>query len=961
MSLMAFILMLILGLSTITQLELATASTTQQKDAARENARLGLLVALGRLQSTAGPDQRVTARAEILGDGNYDPSNRYWTGVWNTTNMQADPVWLVSGQFNIEAPVNPNNSALLAGSAYFGPLPDRYIRTPKEPIAPSSFGSSGNFAYWISDEGLKASLGKNSNLERFEVGDLYKNLGLSDPLQLKRLRQISGDRPYWERLFRQVKDIAAKESYKKDNWENQTKSLEKNATSFEQLTLIPVINQPTQSQPNTSELQYYRPDITLLSRGVLANAKDGGLKLDLSNDNLTDPNAPFEINSEFRSFLNTRPDSNDRATFRGASAVYSGSETVLQDIGSGDPVNTVGPILVEFGLYLGVFRESTSASNTNLRFCIRVRADIWNPLATQMAFSPRNIDDLIFDIDIPDITVTWVTSKDSNKEETGSFIFAPKNLNFENPDRNKFSLNEVPFDIFDKMNVGEVRTVYEEARARIPFQFEDRNGSGQDLIALYANASTVTVRLKTPSGKLIQEFKDIPFESLDTLDERTLSLRQEDWPSYSDYQALYHFKYNDEMYLGPNAKGDMEKWMSEIDPRQPVMNFSSDDANMFFINEFPAASVTDQTVFMGRPEFFYGGNYHRFFDYATTEPISVGFLQHLQLNKGKPFAIGNTWGDSLNSAFDRYFFSSLTDSHGYDEDYIPNHHLSKIAHGPLDPAEGDEAAGAFLVDGAFNVNSTSQKAWEAALGSIHLYDWKYRVNDDASPITLKHVENAVFRFSHTADRSYTHPYSNGSARITNYPEATQSQRERWYRQHWQPDWAAAFTVGARQLRDGDNSEGIDDVADLAAQIVAKLKLRGKPYESFEAMLNDGLIQEAIDDTRINTVSNRIYSEESSFLKKFPRYCPSFVTQADIINVLAPYAQVRSDTFIIRSYGESVDPLTGEINGKAWCEALVQRLPTPHGEPVVAEYLNPSDPMGRKFEIIEFRWLNENEI
>ena len=72
---------------------------------------------------------------------------------------------------------------------------------------------------------------------------------------------------------------------------------------------------------------------------------------------------------------------------------------------------------------------------------------------------------------------------------------------------------------------------------------------------------------------------------------------------------------------------------------------------------------------------------------------------------------------------------------------------------------------------------------------------------------------------------------------------------------------------------------------------------------------------------------------------------------------------RSDTFVIRSYGDALDE-HGTIKARAWCEAVVQRTPTPVNPTKVG--LNPADvgqehEFGRRFTIQSFRWLNPDEI
>ncbi|MBT8045145.1 MAG: hypothetical protein KJO79_09365, partial [Verrucomicrobiae bacterium] len=86
---------------------------------------------------------------------------------------------------------------------------------------------------------------------------------------------------------------------------------------------------------------------------------------------------------------------------------------------------------------------------------------------------------------------------------------------------------------------------------------------------------------------------------------------------------------------------------------------------------------------------------------------------------------------------------------------------------------------------------------------------------------------------------------------------------------------------------------------------------------------------------------------------------------------------RDDTFRIRAYGESRDS-KDQVLARAWCEAIVQRTP---------EYTDPSNEnhegfrtlqtdgsyadnpalrninrrFGRKFHMIDFRWLTPDEI
>ncbi|MCC5844451.1 MAG: hypothetical protein JJU05_09385 [Verrucomicrobia bacterium] len=130
----SLLLVLVLTFVTTVRMELRSVVVQQELMQARANARLGLALALARLQETAGPDQRATAAAGIGTFGDGDPSTpengihaagdgtRHWTGVWgNAANPRNATVpgddskashepevpvllsWLVSGN---EAPMS---------------------------------------------------------------------------------------------------------------------------------------------------------------------------------------------------------------------------------------------------------------------------------------------------------------------------------------------------------------------------------------------------------------------------------------------------------------------------------------------------------------------------------------------------------------------------------------------------------------------------------------------------------------------------------------------------------------------------------------------------------------------------------------------------------------------------------------------------------------------------------------
>src|SRR5687768_980468 len=64
-TLLAFLVLLLVSLASLTRVETQVAANNQTLSQARQNALFALNVALGQLQKYSGPDQRVTARADI--------------------------------------------------------------------------------------------------------------------------------------------------------------------------------------------------------------------------------------------------------------------------------------------------------------------------------------------------------------------------------------------------------------------------------------------------------------------------------------------------------------------------------------------------------------------------------------------------------------------------------------------------------------------------------------------------------------------------------------------------------------------------------------------------------------------------------------------------------------------------------------------------------------------------------
>jgi hypothetical protein len=94
--------------------------------------------------------------------------------------------------------------------------------------------------------------------------------------------------------------------------------------------------------------------------------------------------------------------------------------------------------------------------------------------------------------------------------------------------------------------------------------------------------------------------------------------------------------------------------------------------------------------------------------------------------------------------------------------------------------------------------------------------------------------------------------------------------------------------------------------------------------------------------------------------------PGIIKQADLLQALGPVITARSDTFIVRTYGEVINPVTNNTEGRAWLEAVVQRLPdfvdTANDAAELQSALNATNTsFGRRFRVVSFRWLSSDDI
>jgi len=163
LSLMSLLVVAAYAISLIGKVEAEIGATDAYHLQARQNALLGLRLAIGELQRAAGDSAAITAPATIRRTSNTTPAYPSLVGVWSAGSFSESPDnWLVSGNFETSGPKQITPAALplesgttitLIGSGTVAAERDK-ARAQRVPIP----DTTGGYAFWIGDEGAKAAL-----------------------------------------------------------------------------------------------------------------------------------------------------------------------------------------------------------------------------------------------------------------------------------------------------------------------------------------------------------------------------------------------------------------------------------------------------------------------------------------------------------------------------------------------------------------------------------------------------------------------------------------------------------------------------------------------------------------------------------------------------------------------------------------------------------------------------------
>lgn len=1044
-TLLALLVLVLVSLASLTRVETQVARNSQQLAHARQHALLGLNVALGRLQELAGPDQRVTATADIVAGS--DESKRHWVGVWdgafnidpNSTSFQTPRGWLVSGAApdgaaGVTGPLaagagNQIEELVGAGSVDTS-VPGAAVSAETEPIkvvsvpglADNPAGHEvGRFAWWVGDEGVKA---------RVNLVDPWAE---STDVDIRRRSLIIAQRSGVERVSSGIGDSLA------DIFPVNESGLER-VVSLEQLPFAHADDGAREVLHATARHRFH--DLSAASFSVLADPARGGLKRDLTMW-LRHPGAVgAPTNGDF---IHTPAAGNDPfglprwGLIRSYDAIRSGTGAISPQSFANETTETrqgIHPVVTYFRFGINV---SCAGPGSPLVIHLFPQLVLWNPYGVDIAAADYELG-----FNMPDnaAKMIWRVG-DVNGRELGILNFQRTSLNGTGAARHwrfavstpvipagkslVFSLAETdPYEagrntLVHAVDTGESVTftateaplTTEELESAV---FWDRDGWAGGTLFMHlreapADPSVDTTGTTLPTGTL-HAVQLIGYGSPGT--NTTQPVPNPDSPEGHHYipEPVVPLRQITTYASMASGSDDRPRWIAQQNLRAPLVLRPRVHGNInsayfgawsgstlpVFDGEFASAGVTvtgatANDLVLGE------------FQPDGTPLFSLAQLQHANLSPlhlYPAYAVGNSLADPsipigattespdagagpvggvsgqirtlydvsylLNrELWDRYYFSTVPQAFSAGDlansNYrLPNarHVLSRVrALPPLGEINGSDAflrsASHLFVAGGFNVNSTSYEAWRALLSAHN------KLEEDGANAHL----------------------------FGRYSATSGSPNQVW--------------SGNRILSDAQ-------VDRLARNIVEEVRRRG-PFLSLADFVNrrlstdaaevdgyKGALQAAIDASDTETIAavagepalapinnaaefatNLVHNSTSRYdqrrfqggvARQAPyssrlAFAPGYLTQADLLTAIGPVLTARSDTFRIRVYGEVLNPLSGEREGRAWCEAIVQRS-TRYVDDALDPWATPAagseaERFGRRFEVVSFRWLTASDI
>lgn len=916
------------------------------KHSARSAVLAGTLVALGNLQTYAGTDRCTTAEID-------KKRARGWLGCWH--NPRAEKEF-------------PDFVPLVSNFGQFASTNHCFLRDPDDPSAVvevpwEQLGENARIAFFIRDESLRASVKKREDAEhlsRFE----------DDTETLTRIRQ---------QIPRRV-DLST--FFENENFDAQSLQ-EKIARAPDLEILLNSFDEFSENTPRTAEIL---AALTTSALGVPADPVRGQLKTDLSDKNARDTDFPLPEDTLYQ--LRTQP---QKYSLAGTPvATTPPCATASDALGFFDHPF---PLVAELKIHFGFFNPRSDGQH---RARFHVTTKFWNPFSFPLLAHGDGRLGLFDAENLPPLCI-------ENLNTGAEILFSPTNFPV-----GRFGLvRQTPSDktcnayakIFDTtpqgfgtggngagLHGGEVYLARFPQPQAQPSGLARNVGGSSWKFQKGKNPAKAPSGLKTPNAWFHAEH-EIRVSSLPSLFSSTLyirgdagSLRQQAFPeSYSEPVVVFKnvsfpafslkmtgADYNRQtasdydvsqaslvwkIRLRAEDADAMNALFSTIDPRSGIFDFSVPTVKNAFeistltgkdareeaaLGDTPATSSESESPLWDRfPNEHQSDTAEAFscvriFDFPAAPTLSVGALRHF------PYAAFPPNSSFGFSASDAVFSKSRSEKFSPNEAF-DRFHFSEIDHNPHREIPQTNAEKTPLVNGAFNINSENADAWSAVLAhDIPLWS-------RTGSASTKSLSRAFFTQPHSAGT----PLPGALSREKIFTDAefsrlSQKRRER-----------AMATQGVRDIK----KTTLNSFAKKIVSLLEERRKHGeKPFKSLEEFVDSGLLSMALRETNFNKLAKT----------EIPNWLPFSVSQASIMESLAPNVFTRGDTFTIFCRAEVFDPFSKKMRAAACAEMRVQRVAEffdkTQGETTSASEQNSLNrAFGRRFKIVSFRYIPSDEL
>lgn len=988
-------LVFLLGASLVvtSQLQSAASQYDQRMRLARENALAALDIAVGDLQRFAGRDKAVTFLADALRadldrdfDDPSDPATSklfhpFWVGAYDPDNA-AGVRWLVTHPLGTEvaAPsptvpiedgesedveVGVSDTVVLVGAgtalpANPGSQQNLFdVQAPREPIVVSgvpgysSDVTVGHVAYWVGDLGMKASYALRDKTSQVVHG-VYATVSNGSRDRLRQMRSSHPDL-----------DISSFNP----NSGNNVPRIDSMVNDFQ----FRSPSYPTTGHDSAyldglyinSVVRRHFHDFTPLSRGLPTNTATGGLKQDLSA-RLPIGNAIYDtyllpfVSLPFSNRVQSAGDPLQVKFLTGGAQTGTGTSPAIY------------PFLSQFN-FNGSFYVEKLASNPTageLRFSYNASFEFWNPYSSTLLEATSNVDygsgnsvPIAFKIVIdglPTVTLGYETAASSHPDFTvdlgdlssltllpavGSPVAKPTFAVpasgdwkpgvikiFSGPDSQNAATNPLLLSAGSAAQEAVDRKVVLVNKPESVF-IDDTEDTVEDRIRSQFASADISVHLYEASA----EVGETPPIATFSAPSGTFTLSEASVGMYEVGFATFGFSWE----LGADDEQDSPlPFDANFHPQKPLLNLAS-------LNFDPDArnGLNLSMTFNSALDVVLGYNPSAQareipgLELPRQEVVSLANLAHVYYESELPWKRIGEPGAPANHLYDTAFFSTIPHlSIGPPNPPFPLGNI-RIRNATVTELQSVASAQHVIQDGAFNVNSTSIRAWAAVLKGIQLESW----GEEGGALSI--VNSLLAGLGLNPDAGSVKRYQ-----FFNYPQSAQETHSGFFEDLLFGDLRRSYRQGVVSLNE-------DQVDALAAKIVEGIrnhhKTAQRPFLSLREFLDSAVIETAIQVLGLNPESVAPQS-------------PGFLSQSAILNAIGPFLSARSDTFLIRAYGDATNPADPtDVWAAAYCEAVVQRVwekhPTDGSSSLMTPTATGAGRFGRQYKIVAFRWLTPDEI